>query len=209
MFHLPERRHDREQHGPHRCRCVYAAAPRFSTRRPAPRPRSSLAKSSMFCVDRPSRSRVVMTSVFHPRERPARDRSGPRCSRTRDPLVDVEVVAPDTRGQDVGVLPVGGLLARRYARVSDQLRHSAPGCFITNGDYRHPTSRLCDVVMRIAAPRDSGQFRRSAKVNRERRETPYIRRDSSQIEAAIHHWRKRVVWIPTRAETHWRKSGAN
>lgn len=37
--------------------------PRFRTRRPAPRPWSSSAKASMFCVDRPSRSNVVMTRV--------------------------------------------------------------------------------------------------------------------------------------------------
>ena len=37
--------------------------PRFSTRRPAPRARRSSAKESVFCADRPSRSRVVMTRV--------------------------------------------------------------------------------------------------------------------------------------------------
>ena len=37
--------------------------PRFNTRRPAPRSRSTCAKSNMFCIDRPSRSKVVMTSV--------------------------------------------------------------------------------------------------------------------------------------------------
>ena len=34
-------------------------------------------------------------------------------------MVDVEVVTPDACGQDVGLLPVGGLLARLYARVAD------------------------------------------------------------------------------------------
>ena len=68
MFHLPECRHDREQHGPHRSRRVDVAAvstsPRFSTRRPAPRPRNPSAKASMFCVDSLSRSRVVMMRVW-------------------------------------------------------------------------------------------------------------------------------------------------
>lgn len=35
--------------------------PRFSTRSPAPRARSASAKVSMFYVDQPSRSSVVMT----------------------------------------------------------------------------------------------------------------------------------------------------
>jgi len=41
-------------------------------------------------------------------------------------VVKEEVVAPDACGQNVGLLPVGGLLARRCARVADQLRRSPP-----------------------------------------------------------------------------------
>ena len=37
-------------------------------------------------------------------------------------MVDVKVVAPDASGEDVDLLPVGGLLSRGYARVADQFR---------------------------------------------------------------------------------------
>ena len=37
--------------------------PRLSTRNPAPLARNASAKTSMFCVDRPRRSSVVMTNV--------------------------------------------------------------------------------------------------------------------------------------------------
>ena len=44
---------------------------------------------------------------------------GPRCSSAGDAVFDVEVIAPDAGGKDVGLLPVGGLLSRGHARVSD------------------------------------------------------------------------------------------
>ena len=60
-------------------------------------------------------------------------------------------------GEDVDLLPVGGLLARGYACVADQFGHCAPGCLRTNGVYRNYSRRLRDVVMRIAASQYSGE----------------------------------------------------
>ena len=51
---------------------------------------------------------------------------GPLFSSTGDAVVDVEVVTPDAGSKNVGLLPVGGLLACGYARVADQLWHCAP-----------------------------------------------------------------------------------
>ncbi len=71
-------------------------------------------------------------------------------------MVDVEVVTPDASGEDVDLLPVGGLLSRGRARSRSVSSFLPPGCLITNGEYHTSSMRLCDVVMRIGAPQDSG-----------------------------------------------------
>jgi hypothetical protein len=63
QFHLGQGGHHGENHRPHGGVRVHVSPPRFSARSPAPRSRSNCAKVSMFWVDRPNRSRVVMTSV--------------------------------------------------------------------------------------------------------------------------------------------------
>jgi hypothetical protein len=137
VFHLPECRHDRERHGPHRCRGVDVTATRVQHAETCAAAveilgevEHVLRRSTQPVQSRDDESVAILESIQRAIE------VRPRCSGARNPLVDIEVVAPDTRGQDIGLLPVGGLLARRYSRVADQFRHSAPGCFITNGEYR-------------------------------------------------------------------------
>jgi hypothetical protein len=38
-------------------------------------------------------------------------------------VVDVKVVTPDASGEDVDLLPVGGLLSRGHSCITDQFRH--------------------------------------------------------------------------------------
>lgn len=52
----------------------------------------------------------------------------PACSSTRDPVVDVEVVAPDAGAEEIVDLTVGRLVSGRYPRVANQLTHSDLEC---------------------------------------------------------------------------------
>lgn len=59
--------------------------------------------------------------------------------------------ARDSGGEEIGLLPISGLVASGDARVSDQFRLvHAPRCFITNGDYTDSIPRLQDMVIRIS-----------------------------------------------------------
>ena len=129
-FHLPERRHDREQHGPHRCRCVDVAAHRIQHPEACAAAAEFLSESEH--VLRPSTQpnqssddeRIAVLEGIEGIERSVEVWSSR--SSTGDTVVDIEVVEPDASGEKIDLLPIGGLLARGYARMADQLRHSAP-----------------------------------------------------------------------------------
>ena len=71
-------------------------------------------------------------------------------------MVDVKVVAPEARGEEVDYLPVSGLSARRDARVADQLRHSAPG--VSHNQRRVPSFKQ-EVMRRSYKNRRAARFR--------------------------------------------------
>lgn len=63
VFHLPEGGHDRKQHRPHGCRGVDVATAEVQDAQARASAAEFVGKASMFWVDRPSLSSVVMTRV--------------------------------------------------------------------------------------------------------------------------------------------------
>lgn len=125
--------------------------PRFRTCRPAPRPRSSSAKTSMFWVDRPSRSSVVMTRVS-----PSISASSARSN--RGVRLAPRIHRDPRRGHRVGRgRPGGPPAAGRWTAAASKRERSrsvssgtAPMCLLTNGEYADSTRRLRDTVTGIA-----------------------------------------------------------
>lgn len=60
----------------------------------------------------------------------------------------------DTRGQEVGLLAVGGLLPRRDPCVADQLAHVPLRCLETDDHYPDSTRQLRDIVARLTELRN-------------------------------------------------------
>ena len=85
------------------------------------------------------------------------------------------------RGEEVGFLPVGGLLAYRYAHLPMSAVTLLRRCLITNDDYFDSGRRLCDVVMRLAAPRDFGVVAKSAGHEREMSRIPRDMRQQDDV----------------------------
>ena len=50
-----------------------------------------------------------------------------RCASAGDAVADIALVTMDASVEEADFLPVSAPLARRYARVADQLRRAAPG----------------------------------------------------------------------------------
>ena len=119
---------NREEHWPHRCRRVYVSATQIQNAKP----RTSSAKLFRQCEHVLRGSAESIPGSDH--KSVARDQRvkrpvelRPRCPGPGDSVIDVEVITPYAGGQQIRLLPIGGLLFQGNPRIADQLCHGPLG----------------------------------------------------------------------------------
>ena len=113
---------DREEHWPHRCRRFYVSATQIQNAKP----RTSSAKLSRQCEHLLRGSAESIPGSDHKSvargqraKRPVKLR--PRCPGPGDYVTDVGVITPCAGGQQIRLLPIGGLLFQGNPHIADQL----------------------------------------------------------------------------------------